>query len=326
MATQVSDVEDFSRTVLTNYIGVASYTVLVWDHLITFADEVRYVWNGRKGPLIWLFFLNRYLTPLAFIVNLYAYFSPVWTPTHFVRYEGSMTLIGINVTALMMLLRVYAMYGRNKVVLSLLSLVLAVECSVNAWLLTKGVPVMHGVDIHSCTMIFEGGPITAASAWLPLLYDTTVLLTFYRHLVLQCDMQRDARSDHHDRRGAARLKNITAQTEYLLTVAMMSRITLHLKKRAHHPHDDVWGSRSDSDSVSSTAPQLSSVHVATHVSLWDTQLTSAERQYTHPAVSAAVNEAASVTHDDCEGAPPSRPPGKLQARERSWSAMKSGTR
>lgn len=32
------------------YIGFASLTALVWDHIDTFADEVEYIWKGRKGP------------------------------------------------------------------------------------------------------------------------------------------------------------------------------------------------------------------------------------------------------------------------------------
>ncbi|XP_006456351.1 hypothetical protein AGABI2DRAFT_56468, partial [Agaricus bisporus var. bisporus H97] len=61
------------------YIGVASFTALVWDHIDTFADEVEYIWKGRKGAFIYLFFFNRYFTPLGFIVNLHAFISPVWT-------------------------------------------------------------------------------------------------------------------------------------------------------------------------------------------------------------------------------------------------------
>ena len=58
---------------------------------------------------------------------------------HFVRFEGSMTLIGINVTALMMFVRIYAIYeGRKPVVLGLAVLLLA-EFSVNAALLTYGI-------------------------------------------------------------------------------------------------------------------------------------------------------------------------------------------
>ena len=55
------------------------------------------------------------------------------------RYEGSMTLIGLNVTALMMLLRVYAMYEKSKPIIFLCGIVFAVELGMNAWLLTHGV-------------------------------------------------------------------------------------------------------------------------------------------------------------------------------------------
>ncbi|RDX53369.1 hypothetical protein OH76DRAFT_1432351 [Lentinus brumalis] len=192
-------------------------------------------------------------------INYHAY----QTCQHFVRYEGSMTLIGINTTALMMLLRVFAMYEKKMSIVIFVGLLLAVEFGANAWLLTHGVAVRHSPGIHACTMIFDSaevcGAIASSSAWLPLLYDTVVLvLTLWRAhpgknrltagrvmrillkegilyysvifiitliLTLMIVFAPDG------------LKNITAQTEYLMTVAMMSRITLHLKKQMHHGWD-----------------------------------------------------------------------------------------
>ncbi|KAH9891725.1 hypothetical protein C8Q73DRAFT_700573 [Cubamyces lactineus] len=201
---------------------------------------------------------------------------------HFVRYEGSMTVIGINTTALMMLLRIYAMYERKKAVVVLVAAIFCVELGVNAWLLTHGVAVRHqnGITGTACTMIFDPdkvkGPIASASAWLPLLYDTVVLaftlkrtyrglknptagrimrvlmkegLMYYSViftitliLTLMIIFAPDG------------LKNLTAQTEYLMTVAMMSRITLHLKKQAHKSWDS-WGLQGSSiDSSSPASP------------------------------------------------------------------------
>ncbi|KAI8986078.1 hypothetical protein BD414DRAFT_515138 [Trametes punicea] len=258
----------------TFYVGIASYTALVWDHLITLGDEIEYIWKRRKGPLIYLFFLNRYLTPLGFVINIFAYFSPTWTPTltfgrcqHFVRYEGSMTVIGINTTALMMLLRIYAMYERRKPVVLFVAAAFCVEFGVNAWLLT------HGVGT-ACTMIFDPdtvkGPIASASAWLPLLYDTivfvltikrtykglrnptvgrimrillkegllyySVIFTITLILTLMIVSAPDG------------LKNVTAH----MTVAMMSRITLHLKKQANNNWDS-W-KLSTTTSVDASSP------------------------------------------------------------------------
>ncbi|KAI0769963.1 hypothetical protein C8Q74DRAFT_1218445 [Fomes fomentarius] len=241
------------------------FTVLLWDHFITLSDEIEYIWKRDKGPYS-IFNKNRYLTPLGFIINLIAYFTdlfdeeasqstplscilltlvhhPTGSCREFVRYEGSMTVIGINVTALMMLLRVYAMYEKKKTILFFCTIIFAVE--------------------FACTMIFDSekvkGAIASSSAWLPLLFDTIVLvLTLYR---AYCGIKHASAGRIMRillREGllyysvifiitliltlmivfaSDGLKNITAQTEYLMTVAMMSRITLHLKKQMHNSWD-----------------------------------------------------------------------------------------
>ncbi|KIP04246.1 hypothetical protein PHLGIDRAFT_203488 [Phlebiopsis gigantea 11061_1 CR5-6] len=89
-----------------------------------------------------------------------------------------MTVIGINTTALMMLLRVSAMYSRKPMVIGGVAIAFGIEFGVNAWLLSHGIAVIHQRPIHACTMIFDGSVkgISSASAWLPLLYDTIVLI------------------------------------------------------------------------------------------------------------------------------------------------------
>jgi hypothetical protein len=89
-----------------------------------------------------------------------AYMSRVWTPEvrddfqiiststptdlflkmcrHFIRYEGSMTMIGIHIVALMMLLRIHALYYERKWVVVCLAFLFIVMASMNAWLLTHG--------------------------------------------------------------------------------------------------------------------------------------------------------------------------------------------
>ncbi|KAF5382498.1 hypothetical protein D9615_003044 [Tricholomella constricta] len=109
----------------------------------------------------------------------------------------------------------------------------------------------------ACTMIFDPdiSILASSSAWLPLLYDTIIVgLTLYQ----TWPALRYRKSSFVMRRlledgliyyiaifsvtlvltimiiaAPPGLKNITAQLELLLTVAMMSRITLNLKKSAH---------------------------------------------------------------------------------------------
>ncbi|KAF8743764.1 hypothetical protein AX14_000731 [Amanita brunnescens Koide BX004] len=175
----------------TNYVGFAGFTMLVWDHVDTFTAEVELIWKRQKSPIVYLFLLNRYLTPLGFIINLYAYLSHSMTPEvcrHFVRYEGAMTMIGISVVALMMFLRIQCLYRQWKIVYYSVGLLFLVQTGIYAYLLSRGQPVVHPADspIQACTMIFDPAisGLATSSAWMPLLYDTVIFL-----LTLRCVLQ-----------------------------------------------------------------------------------------------------------------------------------------
>ncbi|KIJ62680.1 hypothetical protein HYDPIDRAFT_157576 [Hydnomerulius pinastri MD-312] len=267
--TQESSIQDVMNDALdtrdTIVVAFAGFTVLIWDHFITFGDEVELIWKGDKGLLVYLFLLNRYLTPLGFIVNLVAYTLPSWgievsiSCEHFVRYEGAMTSIGIEIVGLMMLLRVRAMYTHQRMIIWSVVLLFLIWVGVTAWLLTHGEAVQHASGVHSCSMIFDMSlsKIASASAWLPLLYDTVV---FALTLNKTTPSIRNKQAGHVVRtlfadgilyysiicavnlvltimivRAPEDVKNITAQLGLLLTphqVAMMSRITLNLRKQA----------------------------------------------------------------------------------------------
>jgi hypothetical protein len=169
-------------------------------------------------------------------------------------------MVGINIVGLMMLVRIYALYNRELRIVAGVATLLLVEIGMYAWLMTTGVPVQH-VASTSCTMIFgESNKIaSSASAWLPLLYDTVVLvLTLKRTIPSARRNSRDSTMHLTNRlledgliyysaifavtlvltvmivAAPPGLKNITAQLELLITVTMMSRITLNLMKSHDH--------------------------------------------------------------------------------------------
>ncbi|KAJ7790398.1 hypothetical protein B0H14DRAFT_2939923 [Mycena olivaceomarginata] len=260
--------EDLTENFRTNCVGFAGFSMLIWDHIDTFATEVEYIWGGQKGPLVYLFLLNRYVTPLGFMVNLFAYLSPTWTfevCRHFIRYEGAMTVIGIHVVGLMMLIRIQALYSDKRYVPICLGTLWLIMFSVQAWLLSKGQPVVHNPNsgVKACTMIFPPAlsAIASSSAWLPLLYDSCVLiLTLIKTIPATVKGRRVPNRNRRDGSNIMKrlfqdgliyysaifavnavltimiisappgLKNIAAQLELLVTVSMMSRITLNLKK------------------------------------------------------------------------------------------------
>ncbi|KAH9986924.1 hypothetical protein BJV74DRAFT_988371 [Russula compacta] len=279
--------QDYQDSVLTRYVGVIAFTVLVWDHVVTFSDEVEYIWKGRKGPVAdsllqqstssscHLTYMtirnnlrpqNRYLIPLGFIVNLWAYFRKTWTLHrcgHFVRYEGSMTMIGVTVVALMMFLRVRALYSQSLLVQFFVLVILFTFIGLNSWLLTHGIPVPHPAYplVDSCTMIVDpkiSGPLASSSAWLPLVYDTAVIFL----TLIGTAKHRNSKDTGQMFRAMFKeglvyysvictitlvftmmvvfaepsVRNITGQVQLCLTVAMMSRITIHLKRSARYPN------------------------------------------------------------------------------------------
>jgi len=255
-AADASSIRDINST---NYLGTASMALLLYDHLLTLDDEIQYIWRRRLSLITYLFLINRYLTPLGFIVNMLAYLSPLFTPevcVHFVRYEGAFTTVSVGIAASMMIIRVYAVYGENKGILALLALVLSAQVGVQAWLLSGAQAVPHPAGEHNCTMVFGNnvGSWGSAYAWMPLLFDTTVLaLTVLRTLGLV----RSGRAGNIVRTllrdgimyysvifsanlvltvmlisAPVGIKGIAAQFEQLITVTMMSRITINLKKHA----------------------------------------------------------------------------------------------
>jgi len=97
-----------------------------------------------------------------------------------------MTVIGVEIVAIMMLLRIWALYSKLWQVSALVAFVLLGETATNIYLLMNAVAVKHPSGVHSCSMIFDPAlnpAATSASAWIPLLYDTLILvLTIYRTL------------------------------------------------------------------------------------------------------------------------------------------------
>jgi len=276
--------DDVAHHMQTNYLGVASLTILIWDHIDTFADEVEFIWKTPKGLLIYLFFLNRYLAPLGFGVNLLGYFSPVWTPkmcSHFTRFQFSIATILTNVVAAMMFLRVRALYSGQMWILGGLLSLLLTQFTMMVWLLTRTEALIHSPfsGIRACTMIFdpEITGIATSAAWLPLLYDTVVLVLV---LCRTLPSIRDRNAAYMMKRfledgliyyaaifavtlvlvimmlvAPPGLKNSTAQLQGLLSVAMMSRITINLKRSIHKAFGNQRHS-SNSTGSSSRSPVI----------------------------------------------------------------------
>ncbi|QRV90139.1 dephospho-CoA kinase [Ceratobasidium sp. AG-Ba] len=106
---------NFSR-----YMGIAGYSLLIYDHLLTFSDEVELVWKADKRNVVtWLFFLNRYLVPVVLGIDLYdkgglaSHLTKKFCQTWFLI-EGYINVLSFAAVHALVAMRVSAVWGRRK--------------------------------------------------------------------------------------------------------------------------------------------------------------------------------------------------------------------
>ncbi|KAI0799751.1 hypothetical protein BC629DRAFT_1591903 [Irpex lacteus] len=115
-----------TRTV--SYSEVASVTILAWDVLIMFSDEVELIWKQRWTPAKALYLLARYL-PLGFQLALLAINTDGTTGLHFTGeqcrkwmiFQAIVLQMVITTVDIILIMRLFALYNKSRLLLILLS-------------------------------------------------------------------------------------------------------------------------------------------------------------------------------------------------------------
>ncbi|KAF8193216.1 hypothetical protein K438DRAFT_846056 [Mycena galopus ATCC 62051] len=163
-----------------------SISVLYFDHLITFGDEIRFLWKKAKTPSTYSFLVNRYLAFFGDIVVTFFVFKTV--PDSVCKHINifRQLLLIFNQTAICLLLtvRIYALYGRQTKVLVYMLGAGAVLMGFSLWAIsgTGGTPVHGVVGCHIANSHQIG--IHLAVPWEALfIYDVLIVLAlFYKSL------------------------------------------------------------------------------------------------------------------------------------------------
>jgi len=113
------------HSVAVNSMTFAGFTVLIWDHILTFVDELQLIWMAPKGTVSLIFIANRYLVPSMLVVSIYGnFFMPVqhffpfckiWTVVQ--EYLSILSFISLH---FIVALRVNAVHGGRRSVKRLL--------------------------------------------------------------------------------------------------------------------------------------------------------------------------------------------------------------
>ncbi|KAG2060704.1 hypothetical protein BDR06DRAFT_967137 [Suillus hirtellus] len=268
VTTQSVTLDSLHAQQAVTFVAIASLTILCWDHMITFADEIDFIWCQPKKILGWLFLLNRYITPLVFVVNIIGesvLTLPNWpTKRNFVRYQGAMAILGVSIAELIMLMRIRVLYRERRLVVAAAGFLLLVRVALEACLMTLGKIVPYVQQIHSCHEVYDlplyeitvllvflkfyspyciVRALSVTWAWLPLAYDTAIFVmtlwrTYHRNEIspILPALQSEVRAPP-GLKGIAAHSSVYCYAEQLrdclvrLTVVMTSRVTLHLKKQ-----------------------------------------------------------------------------------------------
>ncbi|KAN0111746.1 hypothetical protein V8E52_008126 [Russula decolorans] len=150
---------DLKQIQIGKYFFLGAYTMLLYDHLLTLPEEVHTVWKKKKTFPLYLFILVRYYALFAISVVAFGYFSTTMTRS---RCGHWMLFLPLGVTmpltifpGILMLIRVYALYNRNKIILYSLSTSLLLQAVAGLWQYTvrggKPAPLpLDNYEYHFC--------------------------------------------------------------------------------------------------------------------------------------------------------------------------------
>ncbi|KAJ7260582.1 hypothetical protein C8J57DRAFT_478177 [Mycena rebaudengoi] len=115
-----------------------------YDHTLTLSEEIQYIWRRPKRPSSYWFFLNRYLALSTNIINTIFTFRSTISPfrstdpqmSHVFTRPKIMVILQMVVIYLILALRVFAMYNRNKSMGMFLSACGFIAFGLAGWLAT----------------------------------------------------------------------------------------------------------------------------------------------------------------------------------------------
>ncbi|KAI0916218.1 hypothetical protein AcV5_003217 [Taiwanofungus camphoratus] len=174
--------------------AVAGFTALIYDHILTFGDEVNYIWNNRMGLVSIIFLLNRYIVPLVLVVDIYesiglaaktTLFCKVWTVV-----QSYLTIASFMSIHAIVAWRVYALHGGQTWIGRFLWIAAVVYVSSSTVIITVAlVPIISHLqpEYHECVGSI---PPYLWAAWLPSVIFETLLFALTIVAMLRQEQRR----------------------------------------------------------------------------------------------------------------------------------------
>ncbi|KZS86888.1 hypothetical protein SISNIDRAFT_553432, partial [Sistotremastrum niveocremeum HHB9708] len=193
---------------LTRDQFISATTWLIWDILVTIDDEIRYLWSSSWSPSKCIYLYSRYFGLFALLSvgptwNSWSGHSP---PSDEFCYGtfifGSLVPFAVKAGVdIILIIRLYALYGCNRKFLFLSSIVYVIQMAVvltvgsvlEANVTPERILVIPEIDYYTCTV--PEGKIRY-SCWTPLIIFETCLFSATIHRSLQSGIARSDRSPY----------------------------------------------------------------------------------------------------------------------------------
>ncbi|KAJ8481889.1 hypothetical protein ONZ45_g15158 [Pleurotus djamor] len=149
-----------TRLMAAKMFSLASCVVLFYDISLTFGDEVEKIWQKKFSPVTILWFMNRYLSPLGYIVIIVSFHDP-WPKSvcnRYVLFPEALKLFTALAIGLIFIMRLYAVYGGNRLVVGCAGFLLAAQLAVKTWAFTDGTSLNLPPPLIGCILVGKSPP------------------------------------------------------------------------------------------------------------------------------------------------------------------------
>lgn len=174
--------------------SLASCVMLFYDIMLTFADEVEIIWmQPRWSHMTLLWALNRYITPLAFIVVTAAFHMdwPSEVCDRYVLFPAALKVVTASVVGTIFVIRLYAIYNKSRLIAGFGSALLVAQLAVKIWSFTDGTALILPEGLVGCILVGRSQNRFVFTWVAELVFDTIVFaMTLWRTLQ-QYQLQRD---------------------------------------------------------------------------------------------------------------------------------------
>ncbi|KIM38016.1 hypothetical protein M413DRAFT_249734 [Hebeloma cylindrosporum] len=167
--------------------SLASCVMLFYDMVITFGQEVERIWMRKFTMVTALWFLNRYLSPLGYIVIIVSFHDPSWSKevcNRYILFPEALKIVTAFVIGVVFIMRIYAIYSRRLSVVLFVVCLLAAELAVKIWAFTDGTSLALPEGLVGCILVGKHHKRFVFTWIAELVFDSVVFfLTLWRTVI-----------------------------------------------------------------------------------------------------------------------------------------------